>query len=564
MNRSRFGAALALALVLMMAGLASLGGAAELPDQLVRFLPENSDGLLVVPSLDELDRKWAEIRDLMGDLFEEEEEPLPDLAQLLAMIPEPYQSAIDRSRPVAVSGSVPNPMLGQDTVFRVVLPVKDTDADFQGLAEILGSGTIIHKDGYLLISPQADVTESVKTNRLVPHLPAGTLRICIDQQSLWAQFGPMLEMGMAAMNAPQPPAADGTPAPPKPAMTTEQIAASADLIRGLFLSMDVLGFGLDLTDGKMLFSEKLTVLAGSALDPPAQPDFNTALDLSRMLPRDSDWAMAYAMDVPGLLDLYKDYYLMMLSPILMAGGAGQDAGAEEILTPLLEAMDQIMAPTAMTLNLGPDRIQWQYVMKTDHAQALADLQVQANQLIGQSAPFLRIETIEGLEAEGLKVLAWNYDLDPAAIPDTPESQDIAGMAPLFEKILPGVRMAVRDDLLLATVGRDLGPLTEMIKQSKQRRGAPHAELARIAKQAGPDCQGVFTGDMAPLFSMIFELTEEFSDEDMPRLELDPMPATLVTRVGQRAYSSECAVGLKGLVGFIKAMEELEEKADKRP
>lgn len=563
-------AILATVLLLVLTGTAAQLQAAELTDQLAHFLPEKADGLLVVPSLEELDLAWSQVRSLTADLMDEDDEPMPRLDELLASIPEPYGEALDHTRPLAAAFTVPNPMTGQEMGYWLVLPVLPSDADFQGLAQIMGLPTALQKKGYLLLSSQTDFVETAGPARLSGMLPDGVVQLSLDLQSLWAQFGPMLDFALAAASAPQAALADSTGAAPQPAMTQEQTQATGQMVRDFFMSADVLAMGMDLRDDELVFTEEFSVLAGSPLDPPSQPDFDQALELTRLLPRDADLVVAYAMDLPGLMDMYKKYYIVSMAPMLEAMGQAGGASSDELLAPSLAALDNALATTALALGRQGDSFLCQYVTRSDNIQDIIALQKQSMDLMAQSAPFIRIAPVPGLKTEGVEVLGWNYEWDPDAFAAMVEAQGASGVqqseslatvGTIFEKIMPGLRMATRDDLLFVSFGRDLAPLEAMIKESKQRRGAPHPQLAKLSQAAGKDCQAVAYGDLAAMMGLVFEIVEEVTDEELPMLDLSPLPITEVVRVGHGKYGVDYRVGLQGMVDFIKAMEAMDEDDD---
>lgn len=571
MIRARIAAA-ALAMVfclaLALAGVAAPGLAAELPAQLLQFLPERADGLVVVPSLEELDLAWSQVRSLTADLMDEGDEPLPLLDDLLATIPEPYGEALDHTRPLAAAFTVPNPMSGQEMGYWLVLPVLPSDADFMGLAQIMGLPTALQKKGYLLLSSEEGFTGSAGPARLGGMLPEGVVRLSLDLQSLWAQFGPLMDFALAAASAPPPAAADSTGAAPQPALTPEQTQATGQMVRDFFTSADVLAMAFDLRDDELLLIEEFSVLAGSPLDPPSQPDFDRALELTRLLPRDADLVTAYAMDLPGVMNMYKEYYTLSMAPLFESMGQAAGTPGEELLAPIMAAFDVALEPTALALGRQDDRLLVQYVTRSDRVQDILALQKQSMDLMSRSASFVQVSEVQGLKTEGTQVLGWDFAWDPAAFAAMAQAQgpasagddeNLAAIGAAFEKVMPGLRMATRDDLLFVSLGRDLDPLTAMIKESKQRRGAPHPQLAKLAKTAGPDCQALVYGDLAAMMGLVLEIVEEVSGEEVPALDLSPLPITEAVRVGHGKYGVDYRIGLKGLVEFVQAVEALDEE-----
>jgi hypothetical protein len=555
----------ACAVVFLCASLADVQ-AGDLPDQLTKLLPDNAEVVLLVPSLNEAQRLWDEVRVLVTEIDPEEGEDMPPFAELLGSIPEPYGEALDWTRPLALGINVPNMMAGQQANYSIALPVLKSDADWQGLSQMVQMPTVMEQDGYLLISSLPEYTPGQGPTDLLSNLAAGTVQAAVDMEKLWAVFGPMVDFGLAM--AAQPKAGpDGQPA--EPAMSQEETQAMAQMVRDFFSSADILSLGLDMRQGHALLSESLLVLAGSPLVPGPQPDFNEALELSRLLPREADWTMVSAVDLPGLIEIYKDFYAVSLTESMSKLGGEQAFPMETFLESYFQLIEMTMAPTALTVDMDHDRMASRMVIKTDRAAEYMALQEQIMEQVSTGFQFMVPQRVDGLKVDGQKVIAWDFTWDSDALlkmagadmaADEETTAALTTMTELYQKLLPGTRTVVKDDLILMTMDQDLDALADMIKKSKQRRGAPNPELVRLAKQGGSDCQAVFTGDLAPLLDMVFEIMEEFSDEEMPALNMEPIPASFVVGVGELKYSARYEVGLEGLGKFIQAMDELEEPA----
>jgi hypothetical protein len=202
----------ACAVVFLCASLADVQ-AGDLPDQLTKLLPDNAEVVLLVPSLNEAQRLWDEVRVLVTEIDPEEGEDMPPFAELLGSIPEPYGEALDWTRPLALGINVPNMMAGQQANYSIALPVLKSDADWQGLSQMVQMPTVMEQDGYLLISSLPEYTPGQGPTDLLSNLAAGTVQAAVDMEKLWAVFGPMVDFGLAM--AAQPKAGpDGQPAEP--------------------------------------------------------------------------------------------------------------------------------------------------------------------------------------------------------------------------------------------------------------------------------------------------------------------------------------------------------------
>jgi hypothetical protein len=98
----------------------------------------------------------------------------------------------------------------------------------------------------------------------------------------------------------------------------------------------------------------------------------------------------------------------------------------------------------------------------------------------------------------------------------------------------------------------------MVEKSRKNKGKVHRGLKKAAQQGGQHCQAVFQGDLATVLTMVFEMVEEFSKEDLAAMKLDPMPLSYIVRIDDLAYGVDYQVDLTGLPRFVKALEELED------
>jgi len=543
--------------------------ALDLPDQLVKYLPANPDVLVVAPSLKEMQRAWGEMQTLSEKMTDEEDEPLPALDSLLQeqMGPELY-GMIDQDRPLAMALTIPSMMSGQQPVFTGVIPVKGDKLDIGQIPESLPVTTILQENGYVLLSQAPTFEEAAEPTRLLDHLTDNPITVCLDLKSVWGNFGPMLDFILAAMNAPQPPAEGQDEATP-PAMTREQTVAMGDMIRDVMNSADVVTMAADFRGDQILFSEEFATLPGTPMSPTPQPDFTEALELTRLLPHDADWVAAYSLDFGQMMEIYKEFYRTSLEMQFQAMGEESSAALAELLETNFKFMDKSFAPTVLAMkvrNGSPDLV---YAMKTSEAAEYIAMQEQIAEKAGAAVPWMKITPVQGLEIDGLEVHAWDYEWNAEALMEfTGQNQDenldpenFATLTSFLADFMPGLRMASRDDLLFASMSRDLAPLADMIEQSRHKREAVNPKLAKLAREAGPGCQAVFQGDLTTILTMVFSLAAEMSDEDIPTVDLDPLPLSYAVNIDQDSYRAEYRLGLQGidkLVAFLKELDDDDE------
>jgi len=476
---------------------------------------------------------------------------------------------IDQDRPLAMALTIPNMMSGQQPVFAGVIPVKGDKLDSEQIPETLPVATILQENGYVLLSQAPAFEETAEPTRLLGHLTDNPITVCLDLKSVWANFGPMLDFILAAMNAPQPPA-EGQDEPAPPAMTREQTVAMGDMIRDVMNSADVVTMAADFRGEQILFSEEFATLPGTPMSPPPQPDFTEALELTRLLPHDADWVVAYALDFGPMMEIYKEFYRTSLEMQFQALGEESSASLADLLETNFKFMDKSFAPTALAMKMRDSKPGIVYAMKTTEAAEYIAMQEQSSEKAGAAVPWMKITPVQGLEVDGLEVHAWDYEWDAEALMEfTGQNQDenlgpenFATLTSFLEELMPGLRMTSRNDLLLASLSRDLAPLADMIEQSRHKREAVNPKLARLARKAGSGCQAVFQGDITTILTMVFSLAAEMSDEDIPTVDLDPLPLSYVVNIDQDSYRTEYRLGLQGidkLVAFLKELDDDDEE-----
>lgn len=543
--------------------------AIELPDELVRFLPGSPDVLIVVPSLNEAERAWAEAREMIMEVTDEPGEDIPSIRDILLKMNPEAPNMLMWDKPIALAISVPNIMMGGQPQFALVAPVNHEDYDFQTLSEPFEMPVLQFDGDYALFSENPEYVQATAPSPLLDRLPEGPVAMCANMQTLWSQLSPMLDFGLMAMNAPKAPV-EGEDTPPAPEMSPEQVAAMGDMIRTAMDSADMLTLAVDIRDNYLHFTEEFVTLPGSALDPREQPDFQTALELTKLVDPKADWVGAYALDVDNLINLYKDFYLLSLQQDLAKMNTDLDLDLVGVMEDYFKTMDQFMVPGAFAMNINGDELDISYVLATDDAQGIIDQQMESLEKYGELIPFLINHDIDESKINGHKVVGWDFQWDADAMrtmmsnqmgdkaQDEDAQQVMTAVMGFYQKFMPGMRMMATDEHFFMVMGRDTDPLKDMSKLAERNKGKVQKDLAKTAKMAGRHCQAVFKGDLAPLMVLAFEMVEEFSDEDFPALDLDPMPLSYTVRVDDLAYGVDYKMGLKGLPRFIEAMESLDD------
>ena len=569
MTRSMKAGCTALLMVILTIFFVPVAQATELPDALIQLMPADPDVLVVFPSANELDRAWADLRAMIAEFDEDEGDDLHGLKELMTKEQPELVAALDWDKPLAMTLNLPNMMMGQEPVFAFIMPVGNQDMDFDALGTELKVATVKRLGHYVLFSQDPEFVVATAPSPLLDRLPRGSVAMCANLQTMWKQFSPMLDFALMAATAPKP-APEGEDGPPPPQMSPDQVSAMRDMVRTIMDSADILALGADLRGHQLTFTEVFVTRPGSVLDPVPQPDMKKALELTRLVDPKADWVGAYAVDVNDLIQVYKDFYLLNLQEQMLALETDMDIDLADVMEDYFATLHQFMVPGAFAMNLRGEQLDMAYVMATPDGQAIIDRQMESQAKYGEAFPFLASTEIPEDKIRGHKVAGWDFTWDPdqlgdmmkKELKDQPLDEDNAeileAVTSMYQRFMPGMRMLATDDHFFLVLGRDTEPLKDMVEKARKNKGKVHEGLKKAAQQGGQHCQAVFQGDLATVLTMVFEMVEEFSEEDLRAMKLDPMPLSYTVRIDDLAYGVDYQVDLTGLPRFIKALEELED------
>jgi hypothetical protein len=567
---------LVLTVAAMLLGMPALAGekAPRLPEALVKMLPAEADMLIVVPSVDELEAAWEELRAGISRI--EEDNDMPPFQELVADMHHNVYDNLDHDKPLAFALNVPNMMMGGgEMVWTGVLPWRGDLAEAQAMVEEMDPHHMQLIDGYLQVTAQAQDNPAEKPTPLVDFVQPGAVCLAMDLASIWEDYEPM--MGFAMMGMTQPQYDPETGEPGDPPMTQDEAQAMADGLRQFFGSADVLALGLGLEDGAMRLVEEIHMLPGSALDPLPQPDFKQALELTRFLDDEADWAMAYAIEPGQFLELYKEMYGSLLADTYSNTGMMDQDASRKLVDTYFQAIDMYMAPTAVAIDLDAEkgRFNGTGIQINDQGHKMLEMQKSMIDLVNSSQDMLVIEPIKTIKIAGTEVHSWDYRWNEGALEQMIQSQahqhggamdeddreDMALVMQTMYGLMPRVSVAERDGMIFWSMGQDMDPMEDMLEAAKKKKGKPHQRLAKLAKQAGPHCQGVFDGDLGLAIATGLQIAREIAPEDVPALEMSPIPASYSLVIGETHVGVDFRLGFAGLLDFMAAMNEWDESND---
>ena len=540
--------------------------APKLPDEVVKLLPPQADILVVVPSLEGLESAWDEMRAMMARV--EEDNDMPPFRELLAGMDVPIHEFMDWKKPVTFAVTLPNMMAGVEMQWTGILPWRGNQEDLKALAEGLPSTQVKLERGYLVMSQNLPEDSAGDPTPLVDFLQPGAICAAMDLEKVWSDYEPMLGFAMMGMTMPQTDPETGEPG--EPAMTQSEAEALAEGLRTFFGSVDVLTLGADLSQGTMRLVEELHMLPGATLDPLPQPDFQQALDLTRYLDPDADWAMAYSVDPGQFMELYEQIYGGTLADTYAETGLMDEEAAQQMVDTYFEALDMYMTPSAMTVSLDPAQRKYR-ATAIQRVQGGTDLFAMQKQMIEQitaSQEMLSLNLLEPRTLDGVEVQSWEVALNEDALnkmmaqedgPEAMDAQEMAAMLKTMAQLLPRCSMAQRDGLVFWCLDQDLAPMEQMLVKSRKGKGKVHKGLGDLAREAGDQCQGVFQGDLAKVITLGLEIAHDIVPEKVPALELSSIPVSYLLSVGETSVGVDLRFGLSGMMDFVAAMEKFDEQ-----
>ena len=547
-------------------GLAVAAENFRLPDDLLQLLPADPALLVAVSSADELSREWNR----MAALMDPEGDPERiDVSDMMADLVPHYEEIADTDRPVAVSMDFTPLMMGQEPYFTVFVPLK---ASFTG-RDSLGLDTVktvtVVKGDYAAISTAPGYTPAEVPPAFAAGLLDGVMSASIDLESVLATYGPFVEMGLAGI-----PVASAIPDTTAsgdivaaPGMSAEEVEALKEMIRSLMDSARRFDMSLDVEGDRLRYAINFTVLPDSPLDPGPQPDFDEALALTRLLPEGEDILQVVALDQTRQFEVFRPFYEANMKREIAQLDAEQAEKYAAWFQEYLGMVDLWAHPLASALAVSEDGMMAQVVMKTDDA--AGDLERLAAMFEGLSAADIGIslEALPSVKVAGTEVRNWKVAYDESKLKGfsgTPQSPQLTGMGRMqaeqmsafLRKVVPGVHLAAKDDLLFISADNGTAALAGMIATAG-KRGKPRADAARIAKEAGPGVQQVVSGDLLAILNWVTEMMEDLDQKERDTIAGNPIPFAGALTIADAVYGFEMAMDMEAMGRLFQAARAMD-------
>lgn len=533
-----------------------------LPDDLVALLPAAPSALVACPGLAAMDRALADLDARAGA-----EPVLPpamraklDLAALLHEAVPGLGAAADPDLPLALALVLPPPMVQDEPLVTLVVPLRDPEAAPPAPADRFRALVVHGRYAAYSTDPALAVGDSVPD--LASDLRPGLLSGAVDVAGTVAQYRGLLEMGlgMMAMGA----GAGGQDG--EPAMSAEEAAALGKVLRGLMDSATRLDAALGLDEGMLALSGVLGLDPASPLSPAAdQPDFGRAVALTGLLPADADVVQAWAADQGRPMAFMREYTLAGVRKEAAGLPPAQAAAYAAWFESHLDLLPRLACPAAAALDFGEDGLGLLAVLEPADPAGLAEALAQhidALSAVGMGLAFVPVAPDGAADAA---VRRWRVAFDDAALAaglgaggqGAPGAAQAARTLQALGDLLPEVSLAAVGPFVLlgATDGGDA--FAAFAGRAAAGAGRPDARVVRAAAQAGPACRQVAVGDLAPLVNWIAGLVGELSGQEdaLPHLTR-PLPFTGAVTMDPAAYGVAAAVDVPAVRAAWDALQAM--------
>jgi len=538
----------------------------QLSEDILKLLPADPAFIFAVTSVNDLDQQLQAIEQILDDGTGDGEKT--DLVALFKEEIPHFDEFGDPDRPLVITTGLPDLMGGDgpDIIFIVPIRKSFTDREELGNERV----AIIFEGDYLAITKAPGYAPAAETPDLARNLGPGFVTARFDLELILTAFGPMIEMGLAAM--PMGSAAPDTSATgeitPASGMTTEEAAAMGDMARSIMDSALRLDLALRAEGETLTLHSGFAVAEGSPLDPGPQPSFEDALQLTRLLPAGGNIIQTMAMDQTRQFEVFRGYYLASMEKEIAEMPPEQGAAYRSWVESYLASIDLFANPLAASLKMSHEGVTANMVMACADAPVALDRFSGLFEGLSAADIGIRMKKMPTGKVAGTEVRSWIVEYDEAklgGLTSQPVNPKFSGadrlqaeqMIAILRKITPNVNMAVRGDYLILSADSDPANLAHMIQMAGQRRGAANPKVASVAAKTGPACQQVVVGDLMAVLAWVTEWMEEINEEEYEVIEGNPIPFTSAFTIDGADYGADWTMDMPALQRLVKAILEME-------
>ncbi len=553
---------IALCAGLLLSGSSLAGDRFALPEDMQKLLPADATAIIAVSSVNELADLYLSVLMVVD---EDNTASTSDVTGFMNELLPSFKTVVDLDRPLLVVAGLPNLMGGGEPPFTFILPMR---SDFEDFSSLQAGGSYAHfafEGNYLAASNEPSYAPAPTPPNLAQYVPDGVITMTLDLETVITNYRPIAEMGLASI----PTRLDGEPANDQVAFSQAEAQAMGKAANLLMDSITRLDLGLGRDGDLIKWYSGMGFKAGSALDPGPQPAFESALELTRALPAGSDFTTVIAMDQTGVFESFQELYLISMRSALQEMEPDQATRYSAWVEDYLAAADIWANPMAAALRLDEAGVAAHMVMESAdadaHFESLTNILTGVHELeIGYS--LIRLDDVK---IDGVKFRSWDieFDLDQfeTVMPQTPapslvgtERLQAEQMTSILRKIMPRIYLGTKGDKLFMASDADTEALAEMVKATG-KRGQPMADVARIARNGGPDCQQVITGDWLAIIKWVTDLLEDMDQDDQVVFADNPVPFEGTLTIEELSSGFDVGLDLPAISGLIRAFEEMDRR-----
>jgi hypothetical protein len=554
-------------LILLFAGLAwSAEDVFLFPEDMQKLMPADPAFIVAVTSVNDLDRQWRAIEEMLDDGSGEH----TDLVGMLSEHMPQFADFADMDRPLAFVMGLPDLMGGQEPAFTFIVPL--TERPRTDMKMILDEeGVTYAKEGdYLAFSMDPLFAPAAEVPDLIRGLSPGFITARLDLEMVIAAYRPLAEMGLGSMTAPpaDPDTTETGEIRHKHGMDPGDAEAITDLAQIIMDSARRLDLALQIDGETLTLHSGFAVSPGSPLDPGPQPSFEDALQLTRLLPPGGNIVQTMALDQTRQFEVFRDFYVQSMEKGMAQMPPEQGDAYRAWMESYLDSIDIFTHPLAASITMSEEGMAANLVMEC--ADAPGNLERIAGLFEGLTAVDIGIglKKMPTGKVAGVDVRSWiiQYDAEKlAGLTTDPVNPKMSGagrmeaeqMIGFLRKVTPNINMAARGDHLILSADTNPANLAHMIQEAGQRRGAANPDVAAVAAKAGPACQQVVTGDLMSILAWVTEWMEEMDADEYAAIEGNPIPFSSSMTIDGAEYGGQWTMDMPAVQRFIKAMQEIE-------
>ncbi len=559
-------------LVLLAAGMAwGTENRFEMPADMQKLMPADPVFIMAVTSVNDLDRQWRAIEEMMDDGHSAER---VDIVGMLSKELPQFAEYADLDRPLAVAMGLPALMGGQKPPITFIVPLSESFND--QVKEEMEAEEMLHffEGDYVAFSMDPAFTPSGRAPELAAALKAGFVTATLDLDAVLQSYRPLADMGLDSMGN-SPAVADtagGAEDAAPPAVNAEEIRAMQDMARAIMDSARRLDMALQIEDDALTLVTGFSVHQGSPLDPGPQPEFEQALQLTRLLPAGGHILQAMALDQTRQFEIFRPFYIATTEKEIAKMEAEQGEAYRAWVQSYLDSVDLFANPLAASIRMDGEMVVANMVMECPDAAAALDRFAELFDGLTAADIGLGLKKMPTGKVAGVEVRSWTvtYDAEKlAGYSQEPRSPHLSGagsmqaeqMIAVLRKVTPNVNMAARGDYLVFSADPNTSNLSHMIQLAGQRRGAAIPEVAAAAAAAGPFCQQVVTGDLMSILTWVTEWMEELEDEEYAAVKGNPIPFTIAYTIEDADYGADWTMDMPAVQRLVKAVQDIEAQHD---